>query len=170
MLADTNPDSELHKWICEVSSSLSADTPSGLVIPYYVLDPDHEEAALLAILQYAFAISPSLESLVLVSYSELPLAQPFLLSYFTLVGNRGPSGEVAYSTSAETVCPALTVRSAVVEDTDDLVPLVEAAEDRFGSLAKVHLSSGRLGRTAKPRGAQPGKQAPHHSASIAQQR
>jgi hypothetical protein len=140
ILPDTEPDSELHKWISETATSASADSPSGLVIPYYVLDPENEEAALLAILRCAFATSPSLQTVILVSNSELPLAQPFLLKYFTLIGSRGPSGEVAYSTSSDAVHRGITVRAAIVEDTDDLVPLVVAAADRFGSLAKVALS------------------------------
>lgn len=137
VLSSTQEDSELHKWICDLASSNAAESPTGLVIPFYVLDPDHEEAALLTILRYAFATSPSLRSLILISETTLPLSQPFLLSYFTDTGNRGPGGETAYSSTREAVCPAMTVRQAVVEDTDDLVPLVEGAVDKFGSLAKV---------------------------------
>lgn len=137
VLPSSEADSGLHRWICELASSNGADSPAGLAIPFYVLDPDHEEAALLAMLRYAFSTSPSLRSLLLLSKGTLPLTQPFLLSYFTDTGSRGPGGETAYSSAREAICPAITVRPAVVEDTDDLVPLVEAAADRFGTLAKV---------------------------------
>jgi hypothetical protein len=137
ILPTTEADSELHKWICDLTSSHAAGSPTGLVIPIYVLDPNHEEAALTAILRYAFELSPSLISVILLSESTVPLSQPFLLSYFTDTGSRGPGGEVAYSSTRESFCPALTVRPAVVEDTDDLVPIVEGSADLFGSLAKV---------------------------------
>lgn len=127
----------MHEWVCQVASTNAARSPTGLVIPFYVLDPDHEEAALLTILRYAFSTSPSLRSLILLSESVIPLTQPFLLSYFTDTGSQGPFGAMAYSSARGALCPALAVRPAVVEDTDDLVPIVEGATGRFGSLAKV---------------------------------
>ena len=150
VLPSSEADSELHRWICELASSCAAESPAGLTIPFFVLDPDHEEAALLTILRYAFSTSPSLRSLLLISKEILPLSQPFLLSYFTDTGSRGPGGEVAYSSARESICPAITVRPAVVEDTDDLVPLVEGSADRFGSLAKVQTLSASSHATRVP--------------------
>jgi hypothetical protein len=141
ILRNSTPDSELHKWIIQLASSLAAKRPNGLVIPFYVLDPDHEKAALLTILRTAFATSPGLKSLILLPEAPIPLNQPFLLSYFVDTGSKGPSGETAYISTRDTVCPALTVRPAVVEDTDDLVPIVQGAAERFGSLAKVQILS-----------------------------
>lgn len=138
ILPSSDADSELHQWVCDVTANNAAKSPAGLVMPFYVLDPNHEEAVLLSILRYAFTASPSLRSVILVAETVLPLSQPFLLSYFIDTGKRGPDGQSAYCTGRDAICPVLSVRPAVVEDTDDLVPIVDGARDKFGSLAKVH--------------------------------
>jgi hypothetical protein len=109
ILPITLADSELHKWILELASKHAAKCPNGLIIPLYVLDPDHEEAALLTLLRYAFSACPSLRALILLPEAQIPFNQPFLLSYFTDTGSKGPAGEKAYISTREVVCPALTV-------------------------------------------------------------
>ena len=132
-----NSDGALVHWAEEQAGNIRIQAPAGLVVPYFVLHPDHEEAALVNILGFAFSLSPSLTRVLFVSPKLLPLSQPYLLSHCTSVNATGPGGAAAYKANRATICPAISTRVAKVEDSDDLLPIVEGSQQLYGSLAKA---------------------------------
>lgn len=124
-------------WVEEQAQNLRMHAPAGLVVPYFVLHPDYEEAALINILGFAFCVSPSLARVLLVAPKALPLSQPYILSYCTSVNSTGPGGAAVYKATRAGICPVLNTRVAKVEDSDDLLPIVECSQLHYGSLAKA---------------------------------
>eukprot|EP00892_Ulva_mutabilis_P004891 jgi/Ulvmu1/2774/UM140_0003.1 len=135
-------DGALGRWVADQASNLRVQAPAGLVVPYFVLHPDHEEAALVNILGFAFSVSPSLTRVLLVSKQAVPLSQPYLLSYCTSLNATGPDGAAAYKATRAAICPILNARIAKVEDNDDLLPIVEGSKHLYGSLAQVPSANG----------------------------
>jgi hypothetical protein len=128
----------LDTWLANRCLSLSISLPSGLITPLLLVDPDQEEEALLAMLLKALELCPSLNHLLFASEAPTPLSQPHLASRF--LPSSGPPGLNGAALSLATraaLRPALVVRLAVVEDHDELLPLVEAAAERYGALGQV---------------------------------
>lgn len=124
-------------WVKGQADALRVQAPAGLVVPYFVLHPDHEEAILVNILGFAFSLSPSLTRVLLVSPKTVPLSQPYLLSYCTAINATGPDGASAYKATRAGICPVLNTRVAKVEDSDELLPIVEGSKLMYGSLAQA---------------------------------
>lgn len=130
-------DQALGVWVKAQAQNLRIQAPAGFVVPYFILHPDYEEAAFAGILGFAFSVSPSLARVLLVGPKAVPLSQPYILSYCTSVNPAGPHGATAYKATRAGICPVLNTRVAKVEDSDDLLPIVDGAQLQYGSLAKA---------------------------------
>lgn len=126
-------------WLAALAAERRWKPPQTLVTPFYLLDPDTEGPALEALLATALEICPQLQQVVLAAEDAIPLNQPFLLQHFLEVGAPAP-GRAVYEAARNRISPRLTIRRALVEDTDDLLPVIVAASLRYGALATVPAS------------------------------
>lgn len=127
--------------IAAAACSAGIELPAALLVPLLVVDPYHEESVLTALLLAVFEQCPSVSQLLLVAEAELQLAQPYLLSVFA-VSQADVSSAHLYVAARETVRAPLRIRQAVVEDNDDVMPVVAAASRHYGSLGVVPDSEG----------------------------
>lgn len=89
-----------------------------------------------ALLVSALELCPQLQRVVLAAEGPVPLSQPYLLHHFMEAGEP-QEARATYETLRSRVRPRLSMRPAVVEDTDDLLPVIEASAPRYGALATV---------------------------------
>jgi hypothetical protein len=85
--------------------------------------------ASMALLRGALAVAPSIRRFLLASGQDLMLTDPGLSCVFTKVA-ASPQGFL-YEAKREAVLPALTIRSACIEDHDDMLPVLERAAARW---------------------------------------
>lgn len=130
-------------WLQSEVKRHGLDLPGGLLIPWLILHPDHEQGAFLAITRFALELCPTVERFALCVESPIPISQPFLALY---CGAKPvaemPNCAALHIVPRRSVLPTLTIRPASIGDADDIVPLLQAAQTTHGALAQVrHLGA-----------------------------
>ena len=133
LLPDNPHAPELAEWLSTPEQSAAAD----LTVAVLLLDPALEQTALTALLSHITELHAPLTALRLVSEAAVPLSQPHVAAAFRPAAGAGPGGAAAAVARGDTLRPCLVVRRAEVEDSDDVAPLLAAAQQEYGVLAQV---------------------------------
>jgi len=141
----------LEDWLAEANETLNQRwRPSGLLfLTFFVVDPVpmFEKRAAEALMRCAFSTLPNVAAVVstLPSREEAPAeGKPLFRSLTAAYGDKGVTlpggavggakgGEVVLVCERELVVPTLAVRSACVEDHDDLAPLMASQAESLAA-------------------------------------
>lgn len=123
-------------WLKEAPSSKSYGTA---FISALAIEPGHETEATKSLLKHSFTTISSLSALLIASEVDIAYAEPSLSPFFSQItaGGSPPHGLHTYMAHRSNIVPPLTVRRAVVEDHDEMLPIMEATLSKYPALASL---------------------------------
>ena len=119
-----------------------SSSPGVAYVSALVLEPSHESEAAKSLLKLSFITISSLTSVVFATDKDSRrlrmLSSPSLSSLLPPLSKTGaPPGLRVHAASRSSILPSLSVRRAVVEDNDDMVPLMDIASVKYPALASL---------------------------------